>query len=255
MKTKAKVLISSALCQKHSGLVVLTLTDASNELRNEKLAAELTQEIHWMQKVVEDVQASVNIIETANKVLKQQLPPTSESQPHLSLSISSAYIITQLLEQLSQLRKLNATNPSKIAIRPQFFNFRESIVILFNHFRVQAEEKGLDMMFNIASEVPKRVVTDQSKLELVIFTLLQNALKATEEGSIGLNIELPKTNLGDGGALGSDFEEVELYISVKDTGPGLSDSAQVDLFHMLERSKVDKQAGCKGLQLCSQIVR
>jgi CheY-like chemotaxis protein len=79
-------------------------------------------------------------------------------------------------------------------------------------FRMRAENKGLDLVFEIAYDVPRYIQTDQGKLRQVIINLLSNAIKFTEAGQVLLQV----SPSGD-----------TLHFEVKDTGVGI-DAAGID---------------------------
>src|SRR5580704_1045325 len=72
----------------------------------------------------------------------------------------------------------------------------------------QAAAKGIKLSAYVAADVPERVIGDPLRLQQILFNLLGNALKFTEQGSVRVAIE----NAPDGA----------LYIKVVDTGIGLT---------------------------------
>src|SRR5437870_1148653 len=75
---------------------------------------------------------------------------------------------------------------------------------------VRAAEKGLELLFGRAREVPRVVRGDPLRLGQVLLNLTNNAIKFTERGEIVVRVDLES----------QDRDGVVLGFSVRDTGPG-----------------------------------
>ncbi|MFI4998520.1 MAG: ATP-binding protein [Reyranellales bacterium] len=80
----------------------------------------------------------------------------------------------------------------------------------------QAAAKGLSLAAYVAAGVPERVIGDPLRLQQILFNLLGNAIKFTEQGSVRLSLE--------------SVEEGVLRIRVVDTGIGLTEEQRERLF-------------------------
>jgi signal transduction histidine kinase/CheY-like chemotaxis protein len=80
----------------------------------------------------------------------------------------------------------------------------------------QAASKGLKLAAYVAPDVPERVMGDPLRLQQILFNLLGNALKFTEQGSVRLSVERAGDSL--------------LCIKVADTGIGLTAEQRDRLF-------------------------
>ena len=131
----------------------------------------------------------------------------------------------------------------------QFHNEEVNIHDLFNSavslVAVDAYRRGLDLGMVAEAGLPQRVVTDVTKLRQVLTSLLSNAAKFTEHGSIMLWAEL--------------LPENRLYVEIKDTGVGIAAERQRDLFHPFvqeDLSNTRKFGGSGlGLALCEGLLR
>ncbi len=82
---------------------------------------------------------------------------------------------------------------------------------------IRAEEKGLEIDFDIAENVPYGLVGDPLRLSQVLINLSSNAIKFTEQGSVVIGIE----------NLSVVDDEMQLHLWVADTGIGVT-SEQLD---------------------------
>jgi PAS domain S-box-containing protein len=104
-----------------------------------------------------------------------------------------------------------------------------------------AWHKGIEPVFAIAPDVPRRLVGDPMRLQQVLLNLVGNAIKFTEQGEVVLSIEVGATD-GDG---------VELAFAVRDTGIGIALEQQARMFEAFSQadSSTSRKYGGTGLGL------
>jgi len=108
-----------------------------------------------------------------------------------------------------------------------------------NMFRVPADAKGLQWEVKKTEQLPRHIVTDESKLRQILINLVGNALKFTEAGGVVL--------WADATAQGSD--RLRLVIEVKDTGVGISAAELGWLFDAFRQTASGAARGGTGLGL------
>ncbi|MBO4371927.1 MAG: PAS domain S-box protein [Bacteroidales bacterium] len=91
---------------------------------------------------------------------------------------------------------------------------------IYNIFKQNAEEKNLKYTLEVAPDLPKMLIADGVKLRQILFNLVSNAIKFTENGSVRLNIE------------GRDITDTHttLVLTVSDTGVGISKQVADTMF-------------------------
>jgi len=104
-----------------------------------------------------------------------------------------------------------------------------------------ASEKGLELLLNIDSEIPRFAMVDPVRLRQILANLLSNALKFTEKGEIELKALLKKIE-GNRGTV---------QFSVRDTGIGISDDQKEKLFKAFSQAdgSTTRKFGGTGLGL------
>jgi PAS domain S-box-containing protein len=129
------------------------------------------------------------------------------------------------------------------------FAIEEPLANVANLFGAQVEQKGLELFFEIAPDVPMEVVGDPMRLTQVLNNLIGNAVKFTEHGEIQLKAEVAARE--PAGTL--------LRFSVSDTGIGLSETQAGQLFQAFtqaDNSVTRKYGGTGlGLTISRQLVR
>ena len=121
------------------------------------------------------------------------------------------------------------------------FRLEDVMEDLVNMLGLKAEEKGLELLFDVDVDVPTSLIGDPLRLRQVLINLGNNALKFTEEGEVVFHIDVVK----------QDDNEVKLHFSVRDTGMGMSDEQQQKLFKSFSQADVSttRKFGGTGLGL------
>jgi signal transduction histidine kinase/CheY-like chemotaxis protein len=106
-------------------------------------------------------------------------------------------------------------------------------------FAPQAREKGLTFDAKFKFPLPGEIQTDPTRLKQILFNLCGNALKFTKSGSITLFAEFLE-------------DENQLQLSITDTGIGISDIEQRDIFEPFSQAddSITRRFGGTGLGLC-----
>ena len=105
----------------------------------------------------------------------------------------------------------------------------------------QIQQKGLEMLLNVDTSLPRFIHADAVRLKQVLVNLLGNATKFTEKGEIELKIE----------QLDQKDDQTLLRFSVRDTGIGIHPNKQAKIFEAFsqEDSSTTKKYGGTGLGL------
>ena len=106
--------------------------------------------------------------------------------------------------------------------------------------RSTAKGKGIDLTVTYRSLVPNRIYSDPGRLRQILWNLLGNAIKFTEEGNISLAI-----------AMGVSESKSRLEIEVEDTGQGIQEDKIERLFRPFVQAdnSVTRTHGGTGLGL------
>jgi len=113
----------------------------------------------------------------------------------------------------------------------------------------EAQRKQLHLVAMVYDDVPTPLCGDPLRIHQVLNNLLGNALKFTNEGEIIIRVMLDS----------QEGQHVVLHISVSDTGIGLSDEHQQQLFSAFSQAEPShsRQFGGSGLGLtiCRQLIQ
>ena len=123
------------------------------------------------------------------------------------------------------------------------FHLRELIEDTLELFAKSASDKELELNYYIEPDVPLHLEGDSSRIRQVLINLIGNAIKFTKRGEVILNIKLEHKN--------SDENSCKLLFTVSDTGIGIPDEHQHNLFQVFTQadSSITRKYGGTGLGL------
>jgi len=144
-------------------------------------------------------------------------PLSAEQRDYASLVKSSADSLLTVINEILDFSKVEA---GKLELEPMEFQLWDAVELAIKMLAVRAHEKGLELTFEIGSEVPRLVIGDPSRLRQIITNLIGNAIKFTERGQVAFKAAVD--------SIASD--RVEMHFSVRDTGIGIPEDKQKSIF-------------------------
>jgi len=163
---------------------------------------------------------------------------------------SSSKSLLALINDILDFSKIEA---GKLVFEQISFDIRELIEETTDMFQGKFLDKGIELIVDIDTEVPRRLISDPLRLRQVLVNITSNALKFTEKGEILFSIR-KKSQLMD---------MVELIFGIQDTGIGFDINAfsqngknsLFDSFSQADGSTTRKYGGTGlGLAISKKIV-
>ncbi len=147
---------------------------------------------------------------------------------------SSGNDLLNLINDILDLSKIEAGH---VEINPEAVSIERTVNSLRHLFEPLAVNKGLQLNVTVSADVPAVMQTDPQRLDQVLKNLLANALKFTERGSVSLSV----SRRGDN----------ELAFAIADTGIGIADTQQKQIFEAFHQadSTISRKFGGTGLGL------
>lgn len=172
--------------------------------------------------------------------LLAQTPLTLEQANYLTGIRQSGHALVQLVEDLLDFSTIEVgrfqLHPRQEALRPLL----EGVIEMLAH---RAHEKGIEIAASVAADVPESMEFDPARLRQILFNVIGNAVKFTQTGGVLVRV---------------DLHERDLTISVRDSGPGMTEEEQARVFGEFEQagSVVERSAGTGlGLAISARILR
>ena len=110
---------------------------------------------------------------------------TAEQRDYLETVKLSADALLNVINDILDFSKIEA---GKIELEEIAFSLTDCVEGALKTVTLRANEKGLELLCDIAVEVPHMLTGDPGRLRQVLLNLVGNALKFTEQGQVGVQV-------------------------------------------------------------------
>ncbi len=150
-----------------------------------------------------------------------------------------------LLDLIGEVLDLAKIEAGRLVLEHIVFDPRQTVDQVAAVTMKRAQLRGLAVKINLSSELPGQVKGDPTRLRQVLINLLDNAVKFTERGEVGLQVSL-------------ESEDGKWLFRVWDTGIGMDEQTVKKLFRpftQADESTTRKYGGTGlGLTICKDLV-
>ncbi|KQZ71159.1 hypothetical protein ASD55_12880 [Rhodanobacter sp. Root561] len=146
-----------------------------------------------------------------------------------------------LLGVINDILDFSKIEAGKMAMESVDFRLEDVMDNLANLVGLKAEQRNLELLFEIAPDVPTALVGDPLRLGQVLVNLGNNAVKFTEKGAVVVSVE----------RVAMKGDQVQLHFQVRDSGIGMTGEQVSALFRSFSQadSSTTRKYGGSGLGL------
>ena len=163
---------------------------------------------------------------------------TQEQRKYLDMIRASGQSLLDILNDILDFSKIEA---GRMELSPAEFRLGEVLDAVATIMSVNSGDKDLELIIEVAPDVPDLLVGDALRVQQVMINLVGNAIKFTERGSVSVCVR----------STGSESDTITLEFCVRDSGIGMTAQQQARLFSPFTQadSSMTRRFGGSGLGL------
>ncbi|MDZ7959545.1 MAG: ATP-binding protein [Aulosira sp. DedQUE10] len=208
------------------------LADSANRAKSDFLA----NMSHELRTPLNGILGYAQILQSSNNMTEKQ---------HKGISIINqcgSHLLT-LINDILDLSKIEAR---KMELHPTNFHFVSFLQAVAEICRIKAEQKGLNFIYQLDTQLPISIEVDEKRLRQVLINLLGNAIKFTEKGSVTFTVKIQHLK----NSVRQEASTYQIRFQVEDTGVGISREQIEQIFLPFEQvGNIKKQSEGTGLGL------
>ena len=207
----------------------------------------------FLAKMSHELRTPLNAILGFTQLMTRDSRLLPEQIDHLKIINRSGEHLLSLINDVLEMSKIEA---GSLTLNENSFDLYQVLFSIEDLLRIKALEKGLQLVFSRMPDVPRYIITDESKLRQVLINLIGNAIKFTTSGRISVWVKIGATERELNAILPSSGSS--LIFEVEDTGSGIASNEiefLFDPFVQTETGRKSMQGTGLGLPISRQFVR
>jgi signal transduction histidine kinase/DNA-binding response OmpR family regulator len=161
-----------------------------------------------------------------------------EQYDYVEMAKRSGDTLLNIINDILDLSKMEA---SRLSLEKVEFDLEKIVQTVIELFADQARNKGLNLHWHLAEDVPGTLIGDPTRLQQILINLIGNAVKFTQEGEVCFSVR----------CLNCSSQTPDLRFEVRDTGIGIPQHKRARIFESFSQAdgSTTRKFGGTGLGL------
>jgi signal transduction histidine kinase/ABC-type amino acid transport substrate-binding protein/DNA-binding response OmpR family regulator len=239
--------VTASYVSSNSNLKTAVFTDITLLEEAKNKALETTQaKSEFLANMSHEIRTPMNSVIGFTEVLDKEINDPLHKE-YLHSIKKGGKALLRIINDILDLSKIEA---GKMDIKNESVNPKKLFFEIESIFESKVIAKNLNFIVEVDENIPEYIILDGIRLRQILFNLIGNAIKFTENGHIKVTVnKLYKDNAKS---------KIDLIFSVEDTGIGISPEEQANVFNSFEQQsgQCEQKYGGTGLGLaiCSKLV-
>lgn len=217
------------------------LVEKNIALEKAKEAAEAANRAKsaFLANMSHELRTPLNAILGFSQLLSREPELQPQHREQIGIINRSGNHLLNLINDILELSKIEA---GKAVVNVSKIDLYKLLQTLLEMFQLRVSSKGVQLICEVAVDLPQYIETDEPKLNQILINLIGNAVKFTEKGSIYMRAK--KANAKDNFNGVTPNINHQILFEIEDTGPGIAPEEIDKLFAAF----VQTDAGIKSQQ-------
>lgn len=186
------------------------------------------------------VSAIIGLLELAVKTTQS----AADKEDTIRVAWETARTLMGLIGDILDMARIES---GRLELAPEWVRTNALLPPIVRVFEGLARQKSLRLRSSLPATLPYEIFVDPLRFRQVLSNLVSNAIKFTEQGTIEVDLYI---------TYGNAEGDARLRVSVEDTGKGMTEEEQADIFDPWVQARAGRaQSGSGlGLAICAQLV-
>ena len=222
--------------------ILMVMVDITDIMREKQCAeAASSAKSDFMAAMSHEIRTPMNAIIGLGEMLARTELTNTQRKYVFNICQSS----NALLQIINEILDFSSIEAGKMKLVNVNYNLKGLLENLYSMFLLPCQKKNLSLCYHPAENLPEMINGDETRLRQTLVNLLSNAVKYTKEGGVTLLAWLD--------------EPATLRFDIKDTGIGIREEDNANLFNPFERFDLEKNRSIGGtglgLSICHNLCK
>ncbi len=200
----------------------------AKELANEEKAAFIANMRHDFRTPLSELTHTIEVLKSSQDLDEHEV------QSLISYMDSAVGRLSHLIESVVDFARIKSENFSLILNE---FDLRQVLEAVVDTFAEKVRLKKIKLLVDYPETVAHLVISDTPCVTRILYNLISNAIKFTDSGNVTIRVE----------EAGYEGDKINLRLSIKDTGIGISQKTIESLFEDFKRLEPSYKGLTEGL--------